>query len=97
MGQREPRALSEVLGQVLGALSAERRAAFLLQPAWARVVGPSLAAHAVAQTLEGRRLVVRCDSAALAQTLAARADVLRRALNETLAGESIAVLEVRGP
>lgn len=97
MGTGQPRTLAEVLGPLLAGLSVERRAAFLLQPAWARVVGSALARHAILSSFDGGRLVVACDSGALAHELSARRDELRSQLNAELRGQSVLALEVRGP
>ncbi len=97
MRQSPPRSIAEVLGPVLARLSTERRAAFPLQPAWARVLGVALAAHTRVASFENARLFVVCDSEALAQTLTARREELRARLNAELGGESVHSLEVRGP
>lgn len=84
MSVRPVKPLSELLGPLLGKVSARTGSLAALSPVWRQVVGELAARHTTPARLEGRTLVVRCDGAAWAEVLEQeRAKVLQK-LNAAL-------------
>lgn len=79
--------LSELLGPVLGRVSADTGSLRALEPVWRQVVGELAGKHTWPARLEGRTLVVACDGPAwrdvLVQEQAAVLSKLRAALGES--------------
>ena len=84
-GRREPRALRDLVGTVLGDLDLDRGSEIgAIAARWDHIVGPRAAAHARPTLLRGGVLEATVDSSAWCQELTLRRSELLRALRQEL-------------
>jgi predicted nucleic acid-binding Zn ribbon protein len=92
---REPSSLKSLLPALLGRLAREGGPASMLQPLWAELVGPVLAAQSRPSALHGKVLVVTASSPLWAGALEAQGRAVVARLSERHPGLGVERLEVR--
>lgn len=95
MASREPSSLRTLLPALLGRLAREGAPASALQPVWAELVGPALAAQCRPTALHGGVLVVTTGSPLWAGALEAQTPTVLARLAERHPELGISRLEVR--
>lgn len=95
MGAPRPRALRDVLTEVLGGLRLGDPAEARLFAAWPRLVGAEAAKASRIEKLEAGRLYVATDSSVWGYELGMRRESLRKTLNEFLGTDTVKEVTVR--
>lgn len=95
MAPARPRALRDVLTEVLGGLRLGDPAEARLFAAWPRLVGEAAARASRIEKLEGGRLTVATESSVWGYELTMKRESLRKTLNEFLGTDAVKEVTVR--